>query len=111
MFVALTLAKETSGEFIQSVRYILDETFKPGAVKLYDPPFILSRLGWGEFTIGIEIEFKKWTGQPKMKLEHDLIFEEKGSSKAFIIEIENEIIQKNISKELLDKMGQLTTDK
>ena len=90
MYVASAGDKEKTGKFIESVKYHFHPTFKPSVIKISQHPFILSRVGWGLFTVGIEIEFKKWTGLKKMKLEHDLLFEEKGKQEGFIIELEKE---------------------
>lgn len=57
-------------------------------------PYIVRRVGWGYFDIPIIVKFKKWTGLKPMKLEHELTFEEGGKSSAFVIELEEGVIEK-----------------
>ena len=90
MYVALASDKEKTGKFIESVTYHLHPTFNPSKVKVDHGPFILSRIGWGYFEIHMEIVFKKWTGLPKMELDHMLSFENGGKQSGFIIDIEAE---------------------
>jgi len=56
----------------------LHPTFKPSVIKVTEPPFLISRIGWGYFEIHMEIVFKKWTGLAKMELDHMLSFDGKG---------------------------------
>ena len=92
MFIALANdpKKENAGRFIQSVTYHLHPTFKPSVIKVSEPPFLISRIGWGYFEIHMEIVFKEWTGLPKMELDHMLSFDDNGKQEAFIVELERE---------------------
>ena len=57
MFVSLSLqgqADQTS-EFIRSVTYKLHPTFRPSVIKIEKAPFLIARVGWGYFTIEVEI--------------------------------------------------------
>jgi transcription initiation factor IIF auxiliary subunit len=76
MFVALANDpnKDKVGKFVDSVTYHLHPTFKPSVIKVTEAPFLISRIGWGYFEIHMEIVFKKWTGIPKMELDHMLAF-------------------------------------
>ena len=45
--------------YVQKVKFFLDPSFAPNdVVEVTSPPFKLSRLGWGEFPIRIQIFFK-----------------------------------------------------
>ena len=74
MYVALATDKEMTGKFIDRVTYYLHTTFNPSKISIDEPPFILSRIGWGIFIVNIDIIFKKWTNIPKMRLNHMLSF-------------------------------------
>lgn len=99
MFLALTLSKELTSQIVESVTYKLHPTFRPSVIKVTEYPFILSRVGWGYFTLDMDIEFKQWTGLKQMSLEHELSFERDGSSGSFVVEIEQEAIKNNLSNE------------
>ena len=56
----ITLNSEQTNEtakFIKSVTYHLHPTFKPSVIKVEQPPFLLSRIGWGYFDIDFDVEF------------------------------------------------------
>jgi len=55
---------------VKSVTFRLHETFHPDFVKVSEPPFSISRIGWGTFTIPIEIEMNN---SEIRKFEHQLI--------------------------------------
>lgn len=74
MYVALCNDKDSTGKFIDSVVYHLHPTFHPSLIKMTQFPFLLSRVGWGYFTIKIDIAFKKWIGVKDISLEHELLF-------------------------------------
>ena len=38
----------------------------------------------------MEIVFKKWTGLPKMELDHMLCFEGEGKQSGFVVDVESE---------------------
>ena len=53
------------------------------------PPFLIARVGWGYFTVEVEIEFQPRTGLTEvMKLEHELNFDKDSTHKNFIVEVE-----------------------
>ena len=63
MFVVLADGNaEMTGKYIKSVVYNLHPTFNPSVIKIEQPPFLISRIGWGYFTIEIEIEYQEWVG-------------------------------------------------
>ena len=78
MFVCLNNDKDATSKFIKQVTYHLHPTFKPAVITVTDPPFLLSRVGWGYFEITMVVEFQPWTGLGTKKLTHELSFEGKG---------------------------------
>ena len=63
MFVCLANGDaNATAKYIKSVTYHLHPTFKPSEVKVISPPFLISRVGWGYFTIEVEIEYKECVG-------------------------------------------------
>ena len=71
---------------IRSVTYILDETFEPPRVTLTKPPFLLTRKGYEEFTIGVKINYKK--GYTVVKhVDHDLDFSKESTHKNYEVHI------------------------
>jgi NAD-dependent SIR2 family protein deacetylase len=40
---------------IKEVRFTLHPTFSPNVISVTQPPFVLSRLGWGTFNVGIDV--------------------------------------------------------
>ena len=65
---------------IDYVVFNLHETFKVPIRKVDKAPFEIKSIGWGYFTIKIEVVFKKSTGIKNMKLEHELCFDGNGTS-------------------------------
>ena len=61
MFVAFNDDKELTSKYIKSVTYYLVPGFKPRKIKVTNAPFLLSRVGWGYFTVEMDIEFQAWT--------------------------------------------------
>ena len=88
MFVAFNDNKEETKRFIKSVTYHLHPTFKPSVIKVEEAPFLLSRLGWGWFTVEFEVEFHDWTKLGKIKMEHELCFENKGHTQSILLEVD-----------------------
>jgi hypothetical protein len=67
--------------FVKSVIFTLHETFENSVRTIERPPFEVQEQGWGEFEIGIKIQFVDSSEKPvelhhKLKLFHD----DKGSS-------------------------------
>ena len=90
MFIAFNDDKDLTAKYIKSVTYHLHPTFKPSVIKVTEAPFLLSRVGWGWFDIPMDIEFQPWTKLPKMTLEHELCFENKGHTQSVLLEIDDE---------------------
>ena len=94
MFVALIQDNNLTADYIECVKYTLDPTFKPKVVRVYEQPFLISRVGWGEFVMKLEITFKEWTGLEKINLKHSISFVENGKSKSFVAEIDSDNVKK-----------------
>ena len=70
---------ENIREYIESVEVKLHPTFKPSRLLMKDPPFELTRYGWGYFTIGIKITFKDYLNKPPYITSHTLSFDGDGA--------------------------------
>ena len=57
MFVAFNDNKDLTAKYVKSVTYNLVPGFKPTKIKVSKAPFLLSRVGWGYFTVNFDIEF------------------------------------------------------
>jgi transcription initiation factor IIF auxiliary subunit len=64
---------------IVSVKYHLHPTFSPSSVIKSKPPFALTRLGWGVFTITVELQFGAIFDNKSLQIPHDLMFQHGGS--------------------------------
>ena len=51
MFLCFNDNKDLTAKYIKSVTYHLHPTFKPSKIKVSEAPFLLSRIGWGWFTV------------------------------------------------------------
>ena len=100
MFVTLTKDKNNSEKFIKSVTYHLHPTFKPSVITINNFPFILSRIGWGYFTVELEVNFQSWTGLGPMKLSHELCFDDKGKSNSFKVELDPTLLKSKLPEQL-----------
>ena len=82
-------------------------TFKPSIIKVDKDPFIISRTGWGYFTIVVYVEFHAWTDIKKLRLEHELCLEDNGKSNSFLVELDQELIKNNLESSLAAKFQQM----
>ena len=57
MFLVLNGSNTETGKYIKQVTYHLHPTFKPSKIVVKEPPFLLSRLGWGFFEVEMDLEF------------------------------------------------------
>ena len=85
MFMCLNGSPEETQRYIKSVTYYLHPTFKPSIIKVTEAPFLLSRIGWGYFEVGMAIEFQPETGLFKKALKHELDFEGNGRTKNILL--------------------------
>lgn len=89
MFVSLQNPEETA-RYIKSVTYHLHPTFKPNKIKVTEPPFLLSRVGWGWFEVEMDLEFQESTGLGTKRLCHMLCFENKGKTQSVLLELSDD---------------------
>ena len=87
MFVSLNGNPEETQKYIKQVTYHLHPTFRQNKIVVQEAPFLLSRVGWGWFTVRMDIQFKEWTGIGVKKLEHVLEFEGSGRTKSILLEV------------------------
>jgi YEATS domain-containing protein 4 len=57
---------------INSVTFLLHESFQSPIRKIYEEPFLLTETGWGEFNIKIQIEFTELYQNQVIQFEHFL---------------------------------------
>ena len=62
-------------KYIRSVTYELFPGLTPRIIKVTEPPFLLSKVGWGYFTLPVKIEFHSHLNLKNMLVEHELYFE------------------------------------
>jgi len=60
--------------YIENVEFHLHPTFSPPSITVTEPPYSISRLGWGTFTIKVIINWKPQFHQPQLLHSHDLSF-------------------------------------
>ena len=84
----LKLPNKNLDDIIKSVTFNLHPTFNPPSVKVSEPPFQISRIGWGVFEIEIKIEFLTNLNIETIKLNHFLSFSDEDSLKVKTIYIE-----------------------
>ena len=64
-YLYILLYKEPNiSTFIKKVRYFLHPSYKPNIVDVTDPPFHLTRYGWGEFPIRVQLFFEDIVNKP-----------------------------------------------
>ena len=80
MFMSLNDNIEETGKYIKRVTYFLHPSFKPNKFVIEHAPFILSRVGWGFFSVQMVVEFQDHMNIPPMPLEHMLDFNGKGKT-------------------------------
>ena len=112
MFMAFNDNKDITQKYIKSVTYHLHPTFTPSKIKVTEAPFLLSRIGWGYFTIQMDVEFQKWTNLPVIQLEHELSFNKNGHTQSVLLEIEEEMYatgkkSQDIAKDLASQLKNL----
>ena len=81
----------STAKYIKSVTYHLHPTFRPRAVRVDRPPFLLSRLGWGYFEVFLDVEFQPWVQLGTERITHTLDFHGRGKTNicAFDIDLES----------------------
>lgn len=79
-------------KYIDRVTIRLHPTFRPSSVVITEPPFELTRIGWGIFLIRVLIHFKPIYNKNDMFTDWMLTFEGNGNMK----EIDEEFVSKRI---------------
>ena len=106
MFVCLANGeKEATSKLVRSVTYVLDETFSPSTITLVEAPFLLSRVGYEEFEIGVEIKFWPHLNLPAERLTYTLVFDPTKSThgKNLILERPRKGVAKKVAKKAIWK--------
>lgn len=68
------IREEDGSQDIQRVVYYLHKTFSPSIIILDNPPWTVTRIGWGTFEIRAEVTFKPETKLKKQLIRHNLNF-------------------------------------
>jgi transcription initiation factor IIF auxiliary subunit len=71
------VADPSSAMGIKQVTFTLHPDFEPNTVTVNSAPFEVTKVGWGVFDVGVEIQFKD--GTAPRSLSHTLVFEERPS--------------------------------
>ena len=108
MFMTFNNDTNLTEKYIKSVTYHLVPGFRPRTIKVNKAPFILSRIGYGYFTVEFDIEFQPWTKLPKIEgMLHELSFEKKGETQNVMVEVdEGSDIENKYSLELAKKLAE-----
>lgn len=76
-----TLSVEPSvPDTIASVRVGLHPTFSPAVLELSEPPFSITRTGWGVFDVDVTVRFRPELGFEDVVAVHTLSFKEGGAA-------------------------------
>ena len=114
MFVAFNDNKEETNRYVKSVTYHLHPTFKPSKIKVSEAPFLLSRLGWGYFTVEFDVEFHEWTKLGTVRMEHELSFDNKGHTQSMLLDVdmsdEGKVDSQNVIQELSKGLKKLNVE-
>ena len=92
-FVKCARPDHQIGKYISSVMFELHPTFHDPRRTISAPPFELTCVGWGYFSIPIEITWNKKFGLPKTTVTHTLSFDGNGGSTAFFMEFNRKLLQ------------------
>ncbi|XP_012274061.1 YEATS domain-containing protein 2 [Orussus abietinus] len=59
------------GDFVSKVRFFLHPSYRPNdIIEVASPPFHLTRRGWGEFPIRVQLHFKNTSNKPMDVIHH-----------------------------------------
>ncbi|XP_055378320.1 uncharacterized protein LOC129610028 [Condylostylus longicornis] len=62
-------------KFVKKVRFYLHPSYKPNVVDVESPPFQLTRRGWGEFPVRIQLYFYSKFQQKPVQFYHNLVLD------------------------------------
>ena len=108
MFLSFNNNEAETAKYIKSVTYNLHPTFKPSVIKVTEPPFLLSRVGWGYFEITMNVEFQPATKIGVKNLNHMLEFEGAGRTQSFLLEVNADDGDQGVARLLASKMDKLS---
>jgi len=74
------ILEEDASEVIDKVTFHLHPTFSPPSITVSEPPFEISRIGWGYFEVKVTVYWKNQNLQPS-KFRHMLSFEQDETSR------------------------------
>ena len=75
-------------DLVDKVRFELHPSFSRTEKICQKAPFVYKCIGWGYFTLPIDIHFKKWMGLGKVTIDHDLCFDGNGIKKVYKIRVD-----------------------
>jgi transcription initiation factor IIF auxiliary subunit len=78
VFFTIENDKNLASKYIQYVTYYLPKCYRKNEIIIKDNPYLLSRTAYGDFVIGAEITFKRWTLLSPIRIEHHLEFKPGG---------------------------------
>lgn len=67
----------------------------------------MSRVGWGYFTLGIDITFQDWTKMGTMQIKHELCFDDNGKTQSFDVDVDGDHQEGSTVNELTKLMKDL----
>jgi len=102
-FVKCARNESEAGKYIKSVKFELHPTFQSPIRIRNKPPFEVSCIGWGYFTIPITIRWQDKFGYPDKIENHTLCFDGDGLEKTFFIEFNKKLLD--------DKKPQIESEK
>ncbi|XP_033230994.1 YEATS domain-containing protein 2 [Belonocnema kinseyi] len=71
MYVRGSKGDADIGDFVAKVRFFLHPSYRPNdVVEVTSPPFHLSRRGWGEFPLRVQLHFKNALNKPMDIIHH-----------------------------------------
>jgi hypothetical protein len=79
-------------DLIEKVEFTLHEDFGVGPIRLFKPPFEVTRKGYGEFTVPCAITWKRGLRHDKTVTHHTLNFSERITSTGFIVEFDPALV-------------------
>lgn len=75
-------------DLVKKVRFELHPSFSRTEKICDRKPFAYKCVGWGYFTLPIDIHFHDWVGLGKITIDHDLVFENEGIRKTYKIRVD-----------------------
>ena len=89
MFLSLNNDNALTSRYIKAVTYELHASFKQQPERVTEPPFLLSRNGWGTFMVQCTVELVDDTC---FKISHYLVFDDRGDIIRASLNLENDVV-------------------